>query len=64
YAGRAQPVAVVGLGGTPAAVVAGGSHTCALLTSGALRCWGGGGYGQLGRGSLLGSTAPVSVVGF
>jgi cysteine-rich repeat protein len=32
-------------------VAAGDSHTCALLTTGAVRCWGYGGYGQLGYGN-------------
>lgn len=32
-------------------VVAGGSHTCALLNNGKVRCWGDGTYGQLGYGN-------------
>jgi alpha-tubulin suppressor-like RCC1 family protein len=31
-------------------VVAGGTHTCALMTQGTVRCWGEGGDGQLGLG--------------
>ena len=31
------------------AIAAGGAHTCALLTSGAERCWGANYYGQLGN---------------
>ena len=41
---------------------------CALLTSGAVDCWGNGFYGQLGNGSYYrtgkqGSATPVSVEG-
>ncbi|MCP3974408.1 MAG: hypothetical protein GY720_07940 [bacterium] len=40
--------------GTPAVQAAAGSgHTCALLESGALRCFGFNGYGQLGLGHTL-----------
>ena len=40
----------VNVGGTVAQIVAGGRHTCALLTDGAVRCWGNNHYGQLGYG--------------
>jgi alpha-tubulin suppressor-like RCC1 family protein len=45
--------------GTPAPlqVIAGkaneGAHTCALLSDGSVRCWGGGEYGRLGYGDTL-----------
>jgi len=32
-------------------IAAGGDHTCALLTTGAVRCWGLNDYGQLGYGN-------------
>jgi alpha-tubulin suppressor-like RCC1 family protein len=32
-------------------IATGGTHTCALLQSGAMRCWGNNGAGQLGGGS-------------
>ncbi len=38
----------VPLGGRARQVAAGGAHTCALLISGAVRCWGRGASGQLG----------------
>ncbi len=42
---------------------AGGGHTCAILRSGALRCWGGNEYGQLGQGHTreLGEDHPYQV---
>ena len=48
------PAAVVNLGGATAyQITAGHSHTCALLSTGNARCWGNGGYGQLGIGSTV-----------
>ncbi|MCY1013107.1 hypothetical protein OV079_47770 [Nannocystis pusilla] len=45
------------------AVAAGGLHTCAVLRSGAVDCWGRGGSGELGDGNLRDSPRPVRVVG-
>jgi alpha-tubulin suppressor-like RCC1 family protein len=42
--------AISGLSGVEQ-VVMGGFHTCARLTSGAVKCWGGGDVGQLGDGT-------------
>jgi cysteine-rich repeat protein len=41
----------VNVGGPVKQLVAGGFHTCALLESGDVRCWGSGEYGELGQGS-------------
>lgn len=41
----------VDLGGTVTRIFAGGDHTCALLDTGAIRCWGANNYGQLGYGT-------------
>jgi hypothetical protein len=41
----------VPLGGSATAITAGDNHTCALLSTGAVRCWGYGFYGQLGHDS-------------
>jgi alpha-tubulin suppressor-like RCC1 family protein len=41
----------VNVGGTVTQIVAGFSHTCALLTTGNVRCWGLGSLGQLGYGN-------------
>jgi cysteine-rich repeat protein len=41
----------VDLGSTTDQLVAAGSHTCAISTTGALRCWGSGAFGKLGYGN-------------
>jgi alpha-tubulin suppressor-like RCC1 family protein len=48
---RMQDLADVPLGGTAVAISAGGNHTCALLTTGHVRCWGQGVGGELGHGN-------------
>ncbi|CAM3714312.1 IPTL-CTERM sorting domain-containing protein [Paracidovorax anthurii] len=59
----ATPVAVSGLGAGVAAVSAGTSHSCALTTAGAVRCWGLNSNGQLGDGTTTQRTTPVAVSG-
>jgi hypothetical protein len=45
-------------------IAAGGSHTCALLESGPVMCWGNGQFGQLGNGiSKTVQNEPVEVTG-
>jgi alpha-tubulin suppressor-like RCC1 family protein len=58
---RAQPVAVAG-GLSFAVVMAGGTHTCGLTTTGAAYCWGNNGNGQLGAGNIPPTHAPVAVL--
>jgi len=47
---RTSAALVSGLGGTAVDVVAGGSHACAVLSTGDVRCWGDNSFGQLGMG--------------
>lgn len=54
-------VALPGL--TVTAVAAGYGHSCALLNTGGLRCWGMNNSGQLGDGSNSQSSTPVTVSG-
>jgi alpha-tubulin suppressor-like RCC1 family protein len=60
---RLDPTPVVGLPGTPVTIVAGASHTCALLSDGTAHCWGQNLHGQLGDSSTTNATTPVPVAG-
>jgi len=49
--GNNLPAVNLGTGMSAAQVTAGASHTCAVLTSGNVKCWGYNNYGQLGLDS-------------
>jgi alpha-tubulin suppressor-like RCC1 family protein len=58
------PVDVMGLSSGVIAIATGGGTTCAVLTSGGVKCWGYNDYGALGDGTLIDRSLPVDVVGF
>ena len=54
------PVRVTGIS-TAIAITAGRGHTCAVLRSGSVKCWGVNSRGQLGNGTWTNSNIPVLV---
>jgi alpha-tubulin suppressor-like RCC1 family protein len=56
------PTLVGGLEGPAKAIAAGSNHTCALLISDKVQCWGNNFLGQLGNGDGINSLTPVSVL--
>ncbi len=60
YAG---PAVTALISGKATVIRAGRGHTCAVLDSGALECWGFNDFGNLGDGTQTTRTIPVSVVG-
>ena len=63
YTSRYTPTNVSGLSSGVSAIAAGGSHTCALLSTGGVKCWGYNFYGQLGDGLRADKTTPTDVSG-
>jgi alpha-tubulin suppressor-like RCC1 family protein len=60
---RHGPVEASGLGSGAQALAAGRAHACAILLTGALKCWGDNGFGALGDGLTADRWLPADVLG-
>ncbi|MBL0124929.1 MAG: chromosome condensation regulator RCC1 [Betaproteobacteria bacterium] len=60
---RSTPANVSSLPFGSIALAAGASHSCAVTSTGAVKCWGGNAHGQLGDNSIIQSPVPVDVSG-
>ncbi|MBI3774575.1 MAG: hypothetical protein HY273_03320 [Gammaproteobacteria bacterium] len=56
-------VTVAGLSGSATALTAGGQHSCALISTGVVQCWGINTSSELGNGNTMNSSTPVTVKG-
>lgn len=64
FASSPVPVDVVTLSSNIIAVSAGGYHTCALTSAGAVKCWGANGHGELGTSwASAHEVVPIDAVG-
>ncbi|MFZ4656048.1 MAG: C13 family peptidase [Caldilineaceae bacterium] len=64
---RHKPVMVTGLSSDVTAIAVGATHSCALVnkpeSASTVVCWGANSYGQLGNGTTVAHTQPVTVQG-
>ena len=58
------PIDVAGLSSGVTAIATGAFHTCAVLRSGGIDCWGSNASGQLGNATTVDHAHPVAVAGF
>lgn len=63
HLGNNLPVVNLGTGQIPISVATGGYHSCALMSSGAVKCWGQNGYGQLALGDSINRGDAVGTMG-
>lgn len=59
-----SPVSVSGLESGVKSIFSSGSQSCAVLNDGSAKCWGYNNYGQLGDGTKIDRSSPVSVASF
>jgi alpha-tubulin suppressor-like RCC1 family protein len=63
FTSRNSPALVTGLTTGVRSVSAGFAHTCVVMDSGGVKCWGGNQFGALGNGTTTKSALPVDVSG-
>jgi alpha-tubulin suppressor-like RCC1 family protein len=57
------PVDVDGLSSGVVSLAAGSDHTCAVTSTGTVKCWGRNDFGAVGEGTSVHVTTPVDVKG-
>lgn len=58
------PVQVFGIYDATSALALGARHSCVIISSGGVKCWGDNAHGQLGNDNIAPSSAPVDALGF
>lgn len=61
--GREVPAKATHIGAPVISMSVGGHHACAILSSGAARCWGSNTSGRLGTGDTINRLSPAAVAG-
>jgi len=60
---RLTPVPAAGITGATAITASWWHHSCAVLGDGTVKCWGANDWGQLGNGTTVDSSVPVTMTG-